>query len=141
MLDVGTGGGFPGIPVAVARPDVQAILVDRTEKKVLFLKAERARLGLPKVEPLHLRLEGHPEAEGIAPVDLAVSRALMAPAEWFRLARPYVASGGSVVAMLGSEIPALDALAEGLGATPDAFELRSYQLPSGARRALLTWRP
>src|SRR6266404_1296497 len=48
LLDAGTGAGFPGIPAAIARPDLEVVLVDSVQKKVAFLKSEH----LPRAEPL-----------------------------------------------------------------------------------------
>jgi len=50
LLDAGTGGGFPGIPAAIARPDLDVALVDSVQKKVAFLKSALAELRLPKVK-------------------------------------------------------------------------------------------
>ncbi|AKU92860.1 rRNA small subunit 7-methylguanosine (m7G) methyltransferase GidB [Vulgatibacter incomptus] len=140
LLDVGTGGGFPGIPLAIVRPDVECLLVDRTEKKVLFLKTVIARLGLRNARAAHLRIEGDPASEGIAPSDVVVSRAFAAPGEWLALAKPYVRPGGLAIAMLGSEEPAISELEADLGVSPGAIAMERYRLPSGARRALLLMR-
>lgn len=142
VLDVGTGGGFPGIPLAIGREDLRLVLVDRTEKKVTFLKAACARLGLAgRVVALHRRLDGHPEEEGIDTASVVVSRAFAPPFEWFSLARHYLAEGGMAVAMLGAELPNLGQLAAALESPSESFQLITYRLPSGADRALLFWRP
>ena len=136
VLDAGTGGGFPGVPLAILRPDVRVLLVDRTEKKVLFLKTALARLDLPNARAAHARLEGDPVAEALPVVDLAVSRAFVAPEEWLRFGAAYVRPGGRVVAMLGAEEPAEVIARSGLPA--DEFvESASYRLPSGDRRGLV----
>nr|WP_240986693.1 16S rRNA (guanine(527)-N(7))-methyltransferase RsmG [Acididesulfobacillus acetoxydans] len=57
FCDVGTGGGFPGIPVKIAVPDLKVTLVDSLGKKVAFLKAVCAKLGLKQVECLQMRAE------------------------------------------------------------------------------------
>lgn len=139
VLDVGTGAGFPGLPVAIVRPDSSWTLVDRTEKKVAFLKTVAARLRIANVRPLHLRLEGEPEREGLGPFDVAVSRAFTAPEKWLPFAAPYVRSGGRVIAMLGGQPVDEEALASELGVARKSLEQISYRLPSGARRGLLVW--
>lgn len=137
LLDIGTGGGFPGVPIAITRPDLEVSLVDRTEKKILFLKSTLARLGITNAHARHVRAEGRSEDEGLAPVDVAVSRALTAPSAWFNLARSYVRDGGKVIAMLGSELPSADELAAIRSRPDDRMELISYRLPGGSRRGLI----
>src|SRR5947209_8669315 len=60
LLDAGSGGGFPGIPAAIARPDLEVYLVDSVQKKVAFLKNALAELRLPKVRAVVARLAGDP---------------------------------------------------------------------------------
>src|SRR5215470_6389013 len=104
LLDAGTGAGFPGLPLAVARPDLSVTLVDAVAKKVGFLKHAIARLQLaPRVRAIHLKLQGNPAAEGLGPFDAAVSRALTEPTRWAALAAPYLRPGGTLVVMAGSE--------------------------------------
>jgi len=108
LLDAGSGGGFPGIPVAVARPDLEVVLVDSTQKKVAFLKSFLAENKLPKVRALAVRLEGDPAKEDLPRVHAAVSRAFAAPKAWLELAQNYVLPAGLAFCMLGpsDEIPA-----------------------------------
>ncbi len=56
-LDVGTGAGFPGLPLAIVLPEVQFTLLDATRKRLLFLDAVIAELGLANVQTLHARAE------------------------------------------------------------------------------------
>lgn len=156
VLDVGTGGGFPGIPVALARPDLRLTLVDRTEKKVIFLKSVVAKLGIKNVRPVHKRLEGAPLKEALLDdffpntgpggaasqlaepgpgFDVVVSRAFTAPKAWFELARSYVKGGGRVIAMLGADLPKREDLEADLR-QGERIEVESYSLPGGAKRAL-----
>lgn len=140
VLDVGSGAGFPGLVVAIARPDTSWTLVDRTEKKVVFMKTVIARLGLPGVEALHRRLEGSPEEEGMSEFDVVVSRAFMPPLEWLAFASAYVREGGLVISMLGGQRPDEASLAETLGRERESIRRVDYRLPSGAQRGLLLWR-
>ena len=55
LLDVGSGGGLPGIPLAIARPDLEVTLVDAVQKKVSFLQQAAIELELPNVRAVHGR--------------------------------------------------------------------------------------
>jgi 16S rRNA (guanine527-N7)-methyltransferase len=108
LLDAGTGGGFPGIPIRLVRPEVQVFLVDSVGKKVAFLKNVIADLRLSGAKALSLRLEGRPEQEGLPLADSAVARAFTSPAEWLALARHYVKPGGTILSMAGPRDPMPD---------------------------------
>jgi 16S rRNA (guanine527-N7)-methyltransferase len=136
VADIGTGGGFPGVPLAVLRSDVQVELFDRTEKKILFLKTTLAKLGVTNAKARHVRLEGNPQVEKLPVFDVAVSRAFTAPPEWIALARNYVRPGGRIITMLGAERPDPAAWSRALG-DDRVVEDVSYTLPSGARRAIV----
>src|SRR5688572_25375968 len=77
LLDLGAGAGFPGLPLKIARPALAMTLVDAVGKKVGFLKATIAALGLKEARGLHARAEGHPEKEGIPRAELLIARAFM----------------------------------------------------------------
>ncbi len=57
LLDVGSGGGLPGVPVAIAMPEVAVTLIDKVQKKAAFLSQAKLELALPNVEVLHARVE------------------------------------------------------------------------------------
>jgi 16S rRNA (guanine527-N7)-methyltransferase len=101
LLDAGTGAGFPGLPVRIARPDVDVVLVDSVQKKVAFLKSALAELRLSGARAAAVRLQGDPAREHLPRVHAAVSRALAEPRTWLALAEPYVLPGGFVFCMLG----------------------------------------
>ncbi len=130
LLDAGTGGGFPGVPIRLVRPDVEVVLVDSVAKKVAFLKSLAAELRLTGVRAAALRLAGQPDAEGLGRFEGSISRAFAAPQEWLALARPYLAPGGRAIAMAGPRDP----LPEQAGEL-ELIERRDYALPfSGAER-------
>ncbi|MBS2025328.1 MAG: 16S rRNA (guanine(527)-N(7))-methyltransferase RsmG [Deltaproteobacteria bacterium] len=135
LLDAGSGGGFPGIPVALARPDVDVTLVDSVQKKVAFLKSAIAALKLPNARALAVRLAGKPDQEGLPLVDVAVARAFAAPDDWLKLALPYLKPQGRVVVLLGAQDRAPDRSGE--LAIVGEF---TFTLPfSGSRRTLLLY--
>jgi 16S rRNA (guanine527-N7)-methyltransferase len=132
LMDAGTGAGFPGIPLAIARPDLEVVLVDSVQKKVAFLKNALAELRLPKVRAFAARLGGNPASEDLPRVHCAVSRAFAAPAEWLTLAESYVLPGGIAICMAG---PA-DEFPDEQGGLK-LQEALAYSLPySGAKRRL-----
>jgi len=100
VLDLGAGAGLPGIPWAIARPDLDVTLVDAVQKKVAFIKAAAASLGLAaRVHGLHRRATG--AGDDLGTFDVVVSRAFMDVEPWLALARHYVRPGGVVMAMVG----------------------------------------
>lgn len=98
ILDVGAGGGLPGLPLALVRPRWDLTLVDKVEKKVAFLIQARLELQLPNVHCVHARVEDL----AAPPFDLIVSRAFSALATFVRLTRPLLARGGWWGAMKGA---------------------------------------
>jgi 16S rRNA (guanine527-N7)-methyltransferase len=136
LLDAGSGGGYPGIPAAIARPELEVVLVDSVQKKVAFLKNALAELRLPKVRAVAVRLEGNPSREELPRVHAAVARAFAAPEAWLRLAEEYVLPNGVAICMLGPTDPA----PEQVGQMALQREL-AYALPySGAQRRLAVYK-
>jgi 16S rRNA (guanine527-N7)-methyltransferase len=136
LLDVGSGGGFPGVPAAIARPELEVVLVDSVQKKVAFLKNLLAELRLPKVRAVAMRLEGNPSREELPRVHAAVARAFAPPDVWLTLAEQYVLPNGVAICMLGPQ----DAVPERVGEMELQREL-AYALPfSGAQRRLAVYK-
>lgn len=142
LLDLGSGAGLPGVPLAVALPALPATLVDAVAKKVSFLKVAVVKAGLTgRVKAVHARLAGQPAREGVAPAEVVVSRAFLEVGAFLDLARAYLAPGGRVVALLGPGAGGEAAL--GAAAAAHRFTLRSFRafaLPlSGDPRAVATF--
>ncbi|VAW92883.1 16S rRNA (guanine(527)-N(7))-methyltransferase [hydrothermal vent metagenome] len=98
VLDVGTGGGLPGIPLALMLPRVDFVLLDSNSKKTRFVQQAVAELGLHNVEVLHARVEEfHPEQ----PFDVVISRAFSSLREMVEKAGAYCGSEGALLAMKG----------------------------------------
>lgn len=98
LLDVGAGAGLPGIPLAIARPDLAVTLLDASHKKATFLRQAKAELALANVEVACERVEQwHPPA----PFDVVVSRAFAELADFVAQAGHLVAPGGALLAMKG----------------------------------------
>jgi 16S rRNA (guanine527-N7)-methyltransferase len=135
LLDLGAGAGFPGLPLKLARPALAVTLVDAVGKKVGFLKATIAALGMKDARGLHARAEGQPEKEGIPRAGLLIARAFMDLPDWLNLAPAYVLPGGRVVAMLGKAQPEPELRARAGERGLSFVSARQYRLPfSGAER-------
>jgi 16S rRNA (guanine527-N7)-methyltransferase len=104
IVDVGSGAGFPGVALALARPDAEVVLLEPLRKRTSFLRVLAAQLGLTNLRVVEGRLEpGRPP-----PVPAAagvVSRATLPPLEWVRAGRPLVAEGGTLVVSGGRGAP------------------------------------
>ncbi|HLQ01456.1 MAG TPA: 16S rRNA (guanine(527)-N(7))-methyltransferase RsmG [Burkholderiales bacterium] len=98
VLDVGSGAGFPGIPLAVAKPDIQIALLDSNHKKATFLKQAVAELQLKNVSVVCERVESWHPAEKF---DCIISRAFAEIAEFVTLTMHLLAPGGVLAAMKG----------------------------------------
>lgn len=98
ILDVGTGAGFPGVPLAIVQPGRHFTLLDSSQKRTSFLAQTLAALGLRNADVVRARVE---EFTPDVPFDAAVSRAFADLADFARLAGPLVRAGGSLLAMKG----------------------------------------
>ena len=103
VVDVGTGAGFPGLVLKIARPDLELTLLDSLDKRVRFLSAVCAELGFADVRCLHARAEEAP-AELRQSFDIACSRAVARLNLLAELCLPLVKVGGLFVAMKGPEV-------------------------------------
>ena len=98
MLDVGSGGGLPGIPLAIIRPDLEVTLIDSVAKKTAFLLQVKAELGLKNLSVVTGRVEAH-QAE--TRFNTITSRAFSDLKEFVTLTRHLLAPGGRWLAMKG----------------------------------------
>lgn len=98
IIDVGTGPGFPGIPIAIAKPEVHVTLLDSSHKKCAFLEQARTELRLANVSVTCDRVESHRPDPGY---DLVVSRAFAELSDFVTQAKHLVAPGGRFIAMKG----------------------------------------
>lgn len=104
LVDVGSGGGVPGVVLAVARPDVSVVLLEATKKKAVFLADAAAALGLANVTVVAERAEAAGRGELREACDVAVARAVGAMDFLVEWCLPLVKKGGRMLAMKGARI-------------------------------------
>jgi len=135
IADLGTGAGFPGLPLAIVHPEMHFTLIDSTAKKVRFVAHAARALGLANVEAVHARAE---ELRPAQPFDSIVARAVASLGELAALARPLSHPGTLLVAYKGQRPEAE------IAALPPDWTLvgvRPVQVPGlEAERCLVTLR-
>ena len=106
VIDVGTGAGFPGLPIKIMKSEIKLTLLDSLNKRLNFLKAVTLELEIPDVEFIHSRAEDGSRIESLRDsFDIAVSRAVANLTLLTELCLPYVKVAGYFVALKG---PAVD---------------------------------
>lgn len=98
VLDIGSGGGFPAIPFAIANPGLKVTAVDSVRKKMSFQEHVKAKLHLANLTVVHARVQELDKALGHAPVfDCVISRAFAALDVFVELALPWVKPNGKII--------------------------------------------
>jgi len=131
LLDVGSGGGLPGVVLAIARPDVQVTCVDTVGKKAAFIRQVAAELKLPNLRAEHARVE---QLNGCYQV--ITSRAFASVIDFVTLTRDLLAPGGAWMAMKGKQPD------EELAALPgdiDVFHVEQLQVPGLDAQRCIVW--
>lgn len=95
VLDIGSGAGFPGIPIKIVRPDTEVTLLDSVGKKVNFLSLVINEIGLDKIKAVHSRIEDLKEKESY---DIVTARAVARLNVLLEYALPFVKVGGAFLA-------------------------------------------
>ena len=131
LLDIGSGAGFPSIPLKIACPELEVQLVEASRKKVSFIKHLIRTLGLEGVTVVHSRIEDMEQPQ--RPFHTIISRAFRRPAPLLQLVSPLLEPSTTLIAMLGpttreehNELEDL-ALAESL----EVSRVVSLELPHG----------
>lgn len=105
VIDVGTGAGFPGIPLKIVREDINMTLMDSLNKRITFLNEIINKLGLKKINAIHSRAEELAKMpEHREKYDIAVSRAVANLSTLSEYMIPFVKVGGKCICMKGSNI-------------------------------------
>ena len=106
MIDVGTGAGFPGIPIAIMNPNINVTLLDSLNKRIKFLDIVISKLGLKNIKTIHSRAEDGARNKKLREkFDIATSRAVANMSVLSEYCLPYVKVGGKFIALKG---PAVD---------------------------------
>ena len=103
VIDVGTGAGFPGMVLKIARPDLRLTLLDSLQKRLVFLDAVCRELDIPDVALVHSRAEDGSRTALRDSFDIAVSRAVASLNTLCEYDMPYVTVGGRFIAMKGKD--------------------------------------
>ncbi len=101
LIDVGTGAGFPGIPLALARPDLRVTLLDARQKRLAFIDETARALGIANARISHARAEDHRER-----YDVVCARAVAALSKLVGLTAPLIAPGGLAILWKGPSVEA-----------------------------------
>jgi len=140
LIDIGTGAGFPGVPVKIVRPELPLTLLDSLNKRLNFLRELTDELQL-SAQFLHGRAEElshHPQHR--EQYDVATARAVSSLPVLCEYCLPYVRPGGIFAALKGPSLSEELALAENaislLGG--EISDLYSYQLPDGSNRSIVS---
>jgi 16S rRNA (guanine527-N7)-methyltransferase len=123
VLDLGTGPGLPGLPLAIVQPERRFWLLDANGKKIRFVRQAVAELELENVEPVQARMESYRPGRNFATI---VARAVATLAELQALGRPLLARPGRLLLMKG-RTP--DAEMEALTPCPDSHKVHRLEVP------------
>lgn len=139
LLDVGTGAGFPGIPLLCCRPDLRVTLLDSTRKKLDFIAASAAAIGLTP-QTLHMRAEEAGRAAQLREqFDVVVSRAVASLNVLCEYCLPFVKVGGCLAAMKGAradeEIEQAKAAITALGGKLES--IKTFNLADEGERSII----
>ncbi|MBQ8606095.1 MAG: 16S rRNA (guanine(527)-N(7))-methyltransferase RsmG [Clostridia bacterium] len=130
VIDIGCGGGFPSMPLKIARPDLDFLLLDSLKKRLTFLDGAIAELGLDKISTLHARAEEASRREELRDsFDIAVSRAVAPLNVLCEYCLPFVKVNGLFIAYKG--IPDDEEMEAAMGA---------IQKLSGRAEAMITYK-
>lgn len=106
LIDVGSGAGFPGLPIAILRPDMSVCLLDALKKRCDFLNAAAERLGVPHVRVVHARAEDAARGAHREGYDIAAARALAPLRVLAEYLLPFVKVGGRALCWKGPSLEA-----------------------------------
>jgi 16S rRNA (guanine527-N7)-methyltransferase len=132
LLDIGSGGGFPGIPLKIFKPSISVFLIDAVRKKINFLKHVLRVLSLENIEARQMRTETLlKDSEYAASFDIIISRALSDLSTFVKNALPLLAKHGTIIAMKGEvDMEQMDAVCADIPKDRYSLKIERYGLPS-----------
>ena len=133
IMDVGSGGGLPGVILAITMPDASVICVDAVEKKIAFIRHVASVLQLKNLKALHTRIEELPDAD----MDIVTSRAFASLKDFANLSGKHVAVNGELVAMKGKQ--PLDEISELNETDWVVREIETLDVPELDAERCLVW--
>ena len=104
IADIGSGAGFPGIPIKIIRPEVKLYLIEASGKKSAFLRYIIKHMNLQEIEVIEKRVEGIKANNELPVVDVAVTRALFTVKDFIKKASHIVKTGGMLVLSKGPKV-------------------------------------
>ena len=119
VLDVGTGGGIPGIPLAICLPDIDFVLLDARGKKIRFIQTVIAQLGLKNVQAIHSRVEDYQVDDQENKFDRIISRAFASLQDMLTFCQHLCHPQGKFLAMKGQ------LLEEEIAQLPEGFRIEA----------------
>ncbi|MDZ7858965.1 16S rRNA (guanine(527)-N(7))-methyltransferase RsmG [Sphaerotilus sp.] len=132
VLDVGSGGGLPGVVIAATQPNITVTCVDTVQKKVTFVRQVAAELRLPNLQARHTRVEAITDTQW----PLITARAFASLPDIVTLTRPLLAPGGVWMTMKGQH-PADEIAA--LPADVEVFHVEPLQVPGLNAERCIVW--
>jgi len=99
LLDVGSGGGLPGIVLAICLPQLQVTTIDTVQKKAIFMRQVKGELSLDNLTVVHARVESY---QSLEPFDMIISRAFSEIALFIKATQHLIAKNGQWLAMKGT---------------------------------------
>lgn len=138
LIDVGTGAGFPAVPLKIYRNDIDVTLLDSLSKRLNFLNEVAQQLNLP-MNTLHYRAEDGAKVPDLREnFDIATARAVASLPVLYEYCLPYVRIGGQFIALKGpnEDYKSANSAIKLLGG--ELADVKEYKLPNGDGRMLIT---
>lgn len=137
IADVGSGAGFPGIPIKIIMPEIETFLIEPSRKKSAFLRHITRQLRLEKIEVIEKRIEEiKVNHELLFPVDVAVTRALFSVKDFLKKASHIVRKGGILILNKGPKVKDDTKMLKGI-----EYEILTLHLPlSDIQRYILIFK-
>ena len=136
VIDVGAGAGFPGIPLAILRPDATVVSIEPRQKRFAFLQTVRRELGLANFAAICARYQEVVKAPDFVLGDVAISRATFPLERWLRIGAMSIKPTGIVIGMEGATAAVkgddLTRIPYQLGSRSRALIIRRVQAASDA---------